>query len=130
MSDLIAVLAIGDRVLHLIDFDRPVWCRPGSRAPGVTPAPECFVADALLALAADQVLIDPVPDLRGSLPSPDDAGRVLNAARAAVYAATRPGLLYLSDGPPGSLASGDLARLSMPVHVLPLPPKAAEELRS
>ena len=55
MSSLVTVLIIGDRVLHCVDHDRPVWLRLGkpgiSRA--VVPSRNQIIADALVSFASD-----------------------------------------------------------------------------
>ena len=49
MSDFIGILVTGDTVLHLVDYDRPVWIKP-SDVSGlrVVPSKSHIIADALL----------------------------------------------------------------------------------
>ena len=50
MSDFIGILVTGDTVLHLVDYDRPVWMKPGDMSGlRVVPSKLHFIADALLA---------------------------------------------------------------------------------
>ena len=50
MSDFVGILVTGDTVLHLVDYDRPVWMKPGDVSGlRVVPSKLHIIADALLA---------------------------------------------------------------------------------
>lgn len=49
MSDFIGILVTGDTVLHLVDYDRPVWIKPGDVSGlRVLPSKLHIIADGLL----------------------------------------------------------------------------------
>ncbi len=122
MSDLIAVLVVGARALHCVDFDRPYWYLPDAQAGGVIPAPESFVADAVLALASDQLGLRPFSLSSDAgidahvFPTASSSAPALAAARRSVYEAPRPGLLYVAVIQPEGLIVSDLARFAMPTY--------------
>lgn len=127
MSDFIAVLVIGSRIVHCVDYDRPVWFPVNAMDESIVPSPEHFLADALVAFASDLLKLEPFSWNRYGLgnkqfPSGDAASSALTMAREKVYAATQPGLLYVSLGSLQRRAMDDLGRLSMPVTL-------AEEVR-
>jgi hypothetical protein len=50
MSDFIGILVTGDTAIHLVDYDRPVWIKPGDVSGlRVVPSKLHIIADALLA---------------------------------------------------------------------------------
>jgi hypothetical protein len=134
VSDLFAVLVVGDTALHCVDFDRPYWYRPRDFGAGVVPHPEHFVVDALLAMASDQVL--PPERATEAAALSEKIGRKLdtsasaawNALRSEVYRAHKPGVLYVAIPAPEALIEQDLMRLTMPI-VRSRTEGLAEELR-
>lgn len=120
MGDLTAIVVISDRVLHCIDFSRPVWARPGDLGNSIIPNPAHFVVDGLLAHASD---LFGLPTFSWNaygvdgkqLPMDHRAPQPLVDARNAIYAATEPSLLYVSLSGFDTYEREDLTRLSLPI---------------
>jgi hypothetical protein len=120
MSDFVSVINIGDRILHCVDYDRPVWLPAGDMSQAIVPSRGHFVADALIAFASELLDLDTFSWNRYRLdnkqfPDDGDSPESLAAARAVVYAAEQPGLLHVALEPIDRLTAEDLARLSMRV---------------
>jgi len=120
MGDLVVVAVIGDRVLHCVDFGRPIWVRPLNMDDSIVPDPAHFVVDGLLAHASDLLGLPRFSWNRygldaKKLPADDRAPQELIDARNAIYAATKPSLLYVTLSGFDNYEREDLARLSMPV---------------
>lgn len=135
MSELVGILISGDLVLHLVDFDRPVWFRPseplGLR---VIPDPAHFVADALAVFQVQApkgcgagCLLEQSSEL---VDASSGLCSHLESARTAAYDAVRPPVLFLQVGGADSILLDDLARLARPGRVEPLTPEAARFVQS
>ena len=117
MSDLLGILVVGGRALHLVDWDRPVWLDPedpnGLR---ITPSPDYFVADAL-AVFILHGLDHCGGDCRRAPGDYNDLSETapclhLVDARDRAYARAQPVLIFIHAGPtPDVLVSADLLRL-------------------
>jgi len=120
VSELVAVAVLGDRVLHCVDFDRPAWFRPGNPEGAIVPDPGHFVADGLIAYAADLLGLPAFSWnryglVRKQFPDVGHAPAALAEARQTIYAETRLSLMDVTFSGLDEYERKDLARLTLPV---------------
>lgn len=117
MSTVIAAVVIDNRVIHCVDYDRPVWMSPGN-GQGFVPDLDHFLVDGLIAWASPLFGLESFSSSRCGLserqfPNSAAAPRELTEARNAVYASKDHWLLCVFWGGRDKFIVNDIAKLGM-----------------
>ena len=134
MSDFIAIVNVGGKVLHLVDWDRPVWFLAdnpnGSR---IIPRPKSFLTDALVFFASEEFGINnPFKELKKAndlidLNTIKDNEEFL-AAFKFISKIDKPWIFIATFGRMDKAMRDEIDRISIPVITSEIDVKRAREL--